>query len=125
LKAQAGEPLRRYYGAFADIDELIDAVAAFITHRVAKGPLDELEPFDADWSAPAELRHTRFRAFDTQLIRHPYDLVKATLGVRALSGVILLRNVTSNWKPTGDVTLTADGRLLAGSADIPAAPSEQ
>jgi hypothetical protein len=95
-----------------------------ITHRVAKGPLEELEPFDADWSAPAELRHARIRAFDTQLMRHPYELIKATVGVRALSGVLLLRNVKSNWKPTGEITLTADGRLLAGSADIPAAPAD-
>ena len=120
VKAKAGLLLRRYYDAFAHVDELIDSVAAFITHRVAKGAFDELQPFEAEWSIPAELRPMRLRAHDTQLMRSPYELVKVIVDIRTLSGVAVLGGVRSSCDETG-IVLTADGRLLTGSDDISAA----
>ena len=35
--------------AFDAVDELIDAIAAFISHRVAVGEFDELAPTECDW----------------------------------------------------------------------------
>jgi hypothetical protein len=120
VKRKASQILCGYFAAFARVDEVIDAIAAFVTQRVAKGPFEELQPFEAEWSLPADLRHVRFNAPDVELFRVPYELVKATVAVRSLSGIVLLRNVSSR-QNEGRIVLTAEGRLLTGSAGIPAA----
>jgi hypothetical protein len=122
IKAQADGRLREYYDAFASIDEVINAIAALVSHRIAEGRLDQLVPFEADWGVARNLRPIRFRAIDNGW-RHSYELVKLSVGQKALAGVVVLHNLTINLPDDdGAATLTADGQLLVGSADIPAAP---
>jgi hypothetical protein len=123
IKALADGRLREYYDAFAAVDELIDAIAAFVSHRVAEGRLDELIPFEADWGPAGDIRPIRFRAMD-DAFRRNYELIKVSGGgPKALAGVVVLHNLTINLPDEdGATTLTADGQLLVGSADIPAAP---
>lgn len=119
IKDSSVGSLREYYEAFDAVDELIEAVAALVSHRVAKGDIDELPLLSADWGAFRDLRSTRIQATDNDF-RHPYDLVKVSAGVGSLGGIVLLRNLTIH---IGENVLVADGRLLAGSADVPAAAS--
>jgi hypothetical protein len=121
IKQGASQELQEYYDAFAAVDQMIDAIAALISHRVARGAFDELEPFEASWSRTQELRRVRLKASDNAFLRSPYELVKVSLGLRAVSGLVLLSGVTTNWHDSY-VTLTADGWLLSGSADVPANP---
>ena len=122
LKGRAQGALREYYDAFDEIDELIDAVAAFISHRVAEGEFDERTPVEADWGPPRDLRTVRVKALDNKFLRHGYELIKLVSPIRNLSGVVVLRNTNLTIGKTGQWTMTVDGWLLVGSSDIPAAP---
>jgi hypothetical protein len=121
VKSQATGRLRGYFDAFDATDQLIDAVAALISHRVAIGSIDELRPTEADWGAPADVRRVRFKADDDEF-RHSYELVKIQSEVQSLAGIVLLHDLNLHWNRDG-VVLTAVGGLLTGSADVPAAPA--
>jgi hypothetical protein len=117
VKRRAEGTLRDYYDAFDAVDALIDAVAAFISHRVANGTFDALVPFEADWGPPEDLRAIRLKAPD-HAFRRPYEMAKMTCAVRELSGIVLLQNLNIRFM---EGILTADGRLLVGSDAVPLA----
>jgi hypothetical protein len=118
-KADSTDTLREYYDAFRAVDEVIDAVASLVSHRVAKANISEVGVITADWGLDADLRKLRVRATDDDF-RHPYELVRVRFDVTSLSGLMLLHNVTINFGPRMESQfLAADGRLLKGSGGIP------
>lgn len=122
LKRRAQGALREYFEAFDEVDELIDAVAAFISHRVAEGEFDERAPIEADWGPARDLRRVRIRALDDKFLRHGYELIKLVSPVPNLSGAVVLGNTSLKIGNTGQSIMTVDGWLLVGSSDVPAAP---
>ncbi len=120
VKARASGPVSEYFAAFDDVDELIDTLAAFVSHRVCEGPISTLSVVSADWGPPADLRAVRVRADDDEF-RRTYELMRIPSAVPALAGVMLLHNLTMHFKDDDSGTLLlADGRLLSGSASVPA-----
>ena len=117
VKRQAAGKLEAYYDAFGAVDELIDAVAALVSHRVAAGCIRELRLLSADWGPAADLRPIRFKARD-EAFPHIYEAVRVDSKVEALAGVVLLRGYTVTFNLEG-IVLTGDGSLLTGSAAVP------
>lgn len=117
VKESAGENLREYYEAFDEVDELINALAALLSYRIAVGDIDELPLGVADWGPESELRQLRFQARNDNM-RHPFEMVRLQSAVPALSGLVLLHGLTLY---LDDERIVADGRLLTGSAELSAA----
>jgi hypothetical protein len=118
LKRDVTGALAEYYSAFDEVDGLIDATAAVISHRVAHGAIDDLSPLTASWGPCSELREVRFKAFDDDVFsRHPFTLVRVTTEISALSGIVLIHGTTANIDfKDGTNRLTVQGRLLTGSS---------
>lgn len=117
VKARATGATREYFEAFDGVDELIDAVAAFITHRIARGEIKEVEVISAEWGQPGDLRDLRIEAAVGGFFK-PYELVRVPSALPELAGILLLHNMTMQLDRE---LLVADGRFLAGSGSIPSA----
>ncbi len=115
IKSGADDRLANYFATFDELDEVLQAVAALISHRVAKGDLPSLDPIDVDWGPHAALRYVRFRGQRDGFF-HRRGLAKIDVEAEALAGVVLLRNLTLLLDQR---IVKAGGLLLAGSARLP------
>jgi hypothetical protein len=116
VKAMADGAVREYFDAFEAIDALLDAVAAFITHRIARGDIHEVRVTTAEWGPAGELRALRMTA-DVDEFHIPRELVRAPSSIAALDGVVILGGLTFSM-PFGQEQIAAEGQLLSGSGDI-------
>jgi hypothetical protein len=116
VKVDADGSLLEYYEAFAAVDALIGAVAAWLSHRIAKGTIPEVEVQEAEWGSPAELRPVRFKALDDDF-RHPLELVWFEDTIDGLGGAVVLHNLNIDFGEA--IILQATGDLLVGSSAAP------
>lgn len=117
VKAEADGALREYFEAFDGVDELLDGVAAFISHRIVRGDISEVWVISADWGPARDMRVTRLRARDSSW-RGPYELIRVSSAIAALAGVVVLYSVSLF---LDEDLLLADGRLLSHSSAIASA----
>jgi hypothetical protein len=118
VRMRAEGALCVYFEAFRAVDELLDALAAFLTHRVVRGAINEVEIVTADWGPTRDLRYVRLEALDAGF-RVQHEMVRIRPEVGSLGGVVMLRNITIQFGAQfHGALLTVDGWLLSGSGDV-------
>jgi hypothetical protein len=116
-RARAEGALAEYIRAWDAVDEVLEAIAALINDRVARGDVPELPLFAADWGPPRALRYVRLDAASDEFFK-PMRLVRIPSSFDALAGLVLLHSLTVF---IDEGALVADGRLLTGSSGLPSA----
>jgi hypothetical protein len=116
-RARAEGALAAYIRAWDAVDEVLEAIAALISDRVARGDVPELPLFAADWGSPRALRYVRLDAASGEFFK-PMRLVRIPSSFDALAGLVVLHSLTVLMD---EGALVTDGRLLTGSSGLPSA----
>jgi hypothetical protein len=119
LRVKAGTQglLAEFYAAFDGVDALIDAVAAWLSHRIAVGPIKPVNVVRAAWGPPQDLRRVQVEAQDAPRVG-PLDLIWIDEPIADLGGAILLLSMRHDFAGG----LSATGALLVGSSQTCPAP---